>query len=195
MTVNASDGFKAVGLPMFFILTCGLGIFLNFAKIHHAYELSRKDSSHSLLVRSSLFTVCASLFLLFNSAWSYGIINIVVGYTSIMVVSGQNMAWNKRLASFLMTALWLFVLVGIPPETVGQGLVVAINECSTYYRSNAPTMCNDAWLTLLEILSTVIICVFFLNFMLLLSTMTKVEAWQLRDSDKADLITMHGTNP
>eukprot|EP00760_Papus_ankaliazontas_P011695 PhM_4_TR14974/c0_g1_i1/m.16850 len=179
LAADAVDLFKAIGIPVFVLFTFCMGSFISMGIVLDVLRLSKQDRAHNLLVRSSLFTVVISVFLLFNSAWTYAVLNGAVGYVSLVVVHTPTMQRHQNWL-VIVISVWLLVLVGIPRTLVGSGIVAVINECDEHFDTVKHTMCTSGYLMFLEIVGIVMICVNFFNFMLLFAAAVQGE---LKHSD------------
>ncbi|ORC92542.1 uncharacterized protein TM35_000032950 [Trypanosoma theileri] len=168
-TARSADKMNGIGMPILFILVLFSTIFATRNMLKKAVVSSFQDTMKLLTFVTALASITLSISLYFSTAFNYGLVTTVLGFSMIFLNS------SLRIKQFMTPLLivylaWFLVLVGIP-SYLNQGIITATNSinCLTFYGSFASTMCNDGWLTFVKIIASVIVSVTLLSVLLLAS--------------------------
>ncbi|KAH9589243.1 hypothetical protein LSM04_004888 [Trypanosoma melophagium] len=166
---RSDDKMNGIGMPILFILVLLATLFVTRNMIRKSIVSSYQNTMKLICFITALASIALSIVLYFSTAFNYGLVTTVLGYSMIFLNSSARI---KQYMTPLLIAylVWFLVLVGIP-SYLNQGIIAATNSinCITFYGTFASTMCNDGWLTLVKIIASVIVSVTLLSVLLLAS--------------------------
>eukprot|EP00759_Apiculatamorpha_spiralis_P048220 PhF_6_TR4353/c1_g1_i1/m.5871 len=172
----AQDNFKESGLPLFILC---MFLILGYAArvfVRQTFVNAMSHSVHKIFLLSTMITAFLSIFILWSAAWTYGILSVFVGWTTLATLSHPRLSTYKPTA-VVVGCVWVLLLIGVPPTLFGPGVLQLVNTCESHYNTVSSSMCKEGWLAFLEIVALIMICISILNQMLLFVVIAELTEW------------------
>lgn len=183
---DSNDKYKAIGMPMFFLITVGIAAAITWRVIIHAHQRVAHDMGQKIIFMASLVSAVLSIFLYFTAAWAYGLVATCICYFVALAMARPSL----QRPLLIVLGLWFACVCGIPATIFGSGIISATSTtaCKTFYLTYSDKMCAHGWLAFAEIVSTVIIAITLISFLSVLS-------WIAKNEDEYDAALAVGTIP
>jgi hypothetical protein len=174
------DNTKAIALPIFFIVTLLVAVFITRKTLADAFPRAKSELRFGILFFGGLINACASIFLFPTAGWQYGIVSALFAYMFALSCAPGIMEKRARVI-FYATASWYAIMLGIPSQW-SSGIVASISNCNKWFKVKTD-MCSDSFVSFAVFCAICQLIVFFFMLLVLMSFSFDQE---IEDARKAE---------
>eukprot|EP00758_Cryptobia_borreli_P019248 Tbor_TRINITY_DN8249_c0_g1::TRINITY_DN8249_c0_g1_i1::g.15404::m.15404 len=139
--------YEAFGMPSLYLIVVIIVIACFYRKMMESLENAKKEVSRFVMTVISIMSLFACLFLLYSSAWPYGLMGVMF-YIVVLLLAGHPDSAKHANKTAVMIFIWFLLLVGIPAGPFeGVLQTISYSNCGNNFPWYKSVVCSHSYIT------------------------------------------------